>query len=464
MGYLQDYQLYLSGTECPRSFVLWSSLALMGAVCGRRVWVKSGDYFNIYPNLYVALVGDSGSGKSVPRIRAVQLLHLVWPEYPISADIQSHQHICRKMASTDGAFTWKNGSGKIEISRPFFAVPDELPLFLGTDMKGMMAFMVGVHTSEGFATGFKVEEDLPQYIENPYFSVLGCAVPDWFMNNLKMDLFTGGAGRRFIIVHDHKTVLRPRPAFPPGAVEAYQRIINHLQCLREYHGCSVVDPAAYAWWDNWYLSRDKWAYRDNPIISQFHSTKPDMVLRVALLLSLNEMPFQQVIREEHLRLALGFLDELEPKVIRLTAGIGRNVLAGMGAELMEKLELNGGQALEKRFRMMFYRHLRDQEWEELITHYTGTNELVRISCPDPSGVVRLMLFLPTKYDEIFCHVCKHCGQRYIAAKVCCGYPTSPLSPSTLEGAAVPTPEPSPDSNSTPSASGPDPSAGGAQTL
>lgn len=439
MGYLQDYQYYMSGTECPESFLRWSALALAGAVCGKRVWVTHGEYFDIYPNLYVCLVGTPGSGKSVAKDTARDFLLETWPEYPLSAEIQSHQHICRSMATPEGCFTWKNHLGKLEEYRPFFAMPDELQLFFSTDKAGMMGFLVGVYSSKIFSTGFKVEAGLPQHIKNPYFSLLGCSTPEWFMGNLKQDLFSGGAGRRFLIVYDRKTVYKPRPQKPPHAGEAYARIINHLRCLKDLSGPSMVDPAAYPWWDKWYLSRDTWAHRDDPIILQAHETKHIMLLKVAHLLSLNDTPFQKIVTEEHFRIALAMLNELEPKVVRLTSGIGRNPLAGIGAELLEKISVCGGKVLEKKFRIQFFRNLRDGEWRELKEHYTQTNQLIETSVPDEHGTFRTLLFEPSVYVQEFPFSCPACGRVFRTQVSCCGKQAIRTVVSPPSGGTLPEP-------------------------
>jgi hypothetical protein len=333
------------------------------------------------------------------------------------------------MATPENCFTWKNGSGTLEHYRPYYALPDEMQNFFATDKTGMMGFLVGVHSSKMFDTGFKREEGIPQHIDHPYFSFLGCATPEWFMGNLKVDLFSGGAGRRFMIVHDKKTVLKPFPRYPPRHGELYARMINYLHCLKEYHGQSDLDPAAFPWWEKWYLSREQWPNREDPIIAQFHETKPMMVFKIALLISLNELPFQQVIREEHLRIALAMLDELEPKVIRLTSGIGRNILAGLGADLLDKIEIAGGAVMEKKFRMMFFRNLRDIEWQELLKHFTETGQLIYAGLED-AGVTRGMLFLPDSYVRTFHYECRLCKRKFHKPGTCCGSPLTDLLPAS----------------------------------
>lgn len=54
---------YTKDTEPPLIFHRWSMLTCIGALLGRQYRLPFGD-FNIYPNMYVMLIGDPGSRKS----------------------------------------------------------------------------------------------------------------------------------------------------------------------------------------------------------------------------------------------------------------------------------------------------------------------------------------------------------------------------------------------------------------
>lgn len=57
------YFKYVERTEPPIVFHRWSLLTSLGAMLGRQFYLPFGD-FNIYPNMYVMLIGDPGTRKS----------------------------------------------------------------------------------------------------------------------------------------------------------------------------------------------------------------------------------------------------------------------------------------------------------------------------------------------------------------------------------------------------------------
>ena len=84
MSYIKDFLHYTSGNECPEPYRLWSGLSLLASVLGRKVWTFHGR-FQIFPSLYVVLVGDAGSGKSTAKNYAKKLFTSNFTEYLASA-------------------------------------------------------------------------------------------------------------------------------------------------------------------------------------------------------------------------------------------------------------------------------------------------------------------------------------------------------------------------------------------
>ena len=61
--FLNLYMHMIGRSEVPRRFHFWSAMSLLAACVADRVWVKADIATKISPNLYVFLVGPSGSGK-----------------------------------------------------------------------------------------------------------------------------------------------------------------------------------------------------------------------------------------------------------------------------------------------------------------------------------------------------------------------------------------------------------------
>jgi hypothetical protein len=395
MGYLNDYRYYASGTECPENYLTWGGLSLLGAVLGRKVWTMHGDYFRIFTKLYVCFVGDAGSGKSTAKTQVKNFLRFVDPDYLVSASFQSHQDIIDRMANDGLAIkTWKqlgDKSSKVNEYRVFYAIANELNSLLSQDKLGMVAFLVDVFDDEDdFATGYKTgrlaQPERKQVVPYPYFNLLACAVPKWFMGNLKIDLFDGGLGRRLIIVYSDKTELKEHPSLPPGGEEAKDRAIAHLKlcALESTQGEIKKTPAAILWWKEWYHNKKRFNMED-PIISQFHQTKHIQALKVASLLSMCETPFTYKIEDFHLQAAVSMLDSLEPDIIRLTSGIGRNELAGISVKVLDYLQ-RVGMANSKQISNIYWRDVGMQEREQIENHLIENGKIKVVQMSDKNGV------------------------------------------------------------------------------
>jgi hypothetical protein len=403
MAYLQDYIHYYSGTEVPEEYCYWSGLSILGHLLGRKVWVAHGDYFKFTGALYVAIVGEAGTGKNTGLAVNKKIMTKHFPEYLISASIQSREDIAMQMGtdSPTNPKTWKDALGAIKDYRPFYVLNNELASFLSVDKVRMVEFLTELFDGEDFSTGFKKDrmEDPTrrQWFSDPHFSMLAGAVPTFFMDTLKMDLFSRGLGRRMIIVNSTRTKCIPNPKFPQGAEAALARAIEHLKLAEKYTGEIKLDAAATKWWADWYIKHRNSRPMD-PILSQFWVTEPMQVLKVALCLHMCEYPFKPTMDVGPLKAAEALLTRLKPEIVRLTSGIGRNELAGVGAQIIDFLERTGGMQTEVNLKKYFHRYLNIPEFQELENHYIATQQIM-VAVAEADGVMRKFYFTPEGYQK-----------------------------------------------------------------
>lgn len=395
MPYLQDWLYVNSQNECPERFWRWAGLTLLGHIVGRKVYYQHGKW-KIFPFLYCGLIGDAGSGKSSAKGEVKKVIVEHFPEFMFSASVQSREDIIVKMGSPECEISYKDpkrGDGQLSTYRPFFILANEFEHFISVEAKNMVAFLTDIFDENHFSTGFKNAKS--DVFINPMVSILACGVPEWLMTELKMNLFKGGLGRRLVLVCDGANESYPDPIPPADSEQVFlDRVLPHLKAARDLVGCFERSQEAKEWWHKWYKLH-KQNKPDDPILLQFHSTKHVMVLKVAMLLALNERPFRLVLERVHLETALAFFDDLVPAIQRLTSGIGRNELAGIGTQIMEWMTNMEGVAKWIDLRRTFRRYLQSREFNDVIDDFIKTEQLYLMEMDsETAGVPMRFVLLP----------------------------------------------------------------------
>ena len=86
MKFLDDFVDYCKEfTGCPEIFLRWSALLTLSAVAGSKHVLRRGDW-DVKPNLWVLIVGNSSSYKSTGLASARRLLHEAAPEIMAASD------------------------------------------------------------------------------------------------------------------------------------------------------------------------------------------------------------------------------------------------------------------------------------------------------------------------------------------------------------------------------------------
>jgi len=397
MGFLSDYVFYNSGNECPESFHVWSGLTLLSSVLSHKVRYNR-DYFKTIPNIYVCLVGDAGSGKTTAMHIAKKILMAHFPDIPLSASVTSREDVAKFMGSDEGIRTFRKPSGEIFEYHPFAFFVSELENLLSVDLVKMVAFLVDTYDGEHFSTSFKhTGKDVVPF---PYTTMLGCAINEWVMRTLKIQIFVGGLGRRLVMVVDKgkPPIAHPKP--PPGGEAALERAIAHLHVLKaeSFQGDFSMTPEADKWWTSWYEgpTSPKIKKPDDPVLAQFYSSKHIQVIKVAMLLAMEDYNPRLVIGVDDFERAFAMLNLLEPRIREFSAGVGRNELAAVSVQFMDMLNALGGIVLEKRMRARFFNECRvvGKEFDLMLEHLCKTDQII---VTELSG--KLLVFSPEKYEE-----------------------------------------------------------------
>jgi hypothetical protein len=369
MSFLKNYALFTSNNEAPQIFHFWSAMSALSAIVSRRVSLNF-DYFSIYPNLFIVLVGLPGSRKTTAMNIAKEFVYTIG-EIPFSAEAQTKQSITQDMAMNCQK-SYTDEKGQTIRYTPYTIFSTELSHFLGhSSAKEMVDFLTTIWDAKFYDT--KTKNKGNDIIMGPYLSMIACTTPDWIRGWMREDVITGGFSRRALFVYWNDKLRRiPTPKISPEMEHARDFCIAWGQKLKDIHGVFRITPAALKFYEEWYV--DLAIPQD--ITGGYYESKHIQMFKVAMLIALSESS-ELVLDLAHLKLALAQLDLMEVNLLRVFQGIGRNELSAIAAKVMDYLSMNRGKMSEVSLKLLLFRDASSNEMQEILRHLEETNKIAR---------------------------------------------------------------------------------------
>lgn len=352
------------------------------------------NYYKVYPNLYVCLVGDQANRKTVAKDIAYDLLRKVAPELPVSGESMSKEAITKHMSQLEQLRTYTDQEGNIIEYHPFSIFATELKNFLSINITTMLDFLTTIYDRKFYDVITKNKGT--DVIVNPYVVVLACEVPQWIQNRLKDDIISGGICRRFVWVYEIDYQPIAFPCIPPGGLEAWDRVEATLVRLKSVAGEFQFSPKAREFYDHWYYKNFE-TLPTEPFMRGYRKAKHIQMLKVAILLSLCE-GVDFILEAEHIQAADLLLQGIEPNMLKLSEGVGRNVLAGPAARIVEIILASGGMMFEKKIQMEMFRELQPIEFFQVLEHLKKTEQVFAGEMV-VQGVTKRVVMTKEYYEE-----------------------------------------------------------------
>jgi hypothetical protein len=337
MSFLQHYRTYTSGTEAHPTYHTFSALVALSSIASRKVWIDMG-HFQVYPNLYVVLVGPPGNRKTSAMNPAKNLLRELRPDAPwlnYCADCITKEKMVLDMHEREFAIADLPEEHKQRsIISPFTVMVTELSEFLQAGGVGMVNFLTTIYDQDVYEIRTKNKGDT--IITGPYLTLLACTTPDWITTYLRSDIISGGFSRRAIFVLETgKSGRIPFPVITPEMANAWKELVAYSRTLLKVRGPFTWDPEAKTFFKDWYMSLQMPA---DPMIHGYFETKHMQLLKVSMLLALSDST-DLILRKEHLLFGLDLLKLAEVNLSRVFAGIGRNELNAVANKALELLHM-----------------------------------------------------------------------------------------------------------------------------
>jgi hypothetical protein len=258
-GIFADYRDAMKGTteasDAAHFATLWAAIAIS---LGRKVHLYSGD--DVYPNVYLCIVGPTGDKKTTAMRR-------IW-QYELLGAVPDLRRI-GSVGSTEGLGATLQQDGQMQC----------LALFIWEEISSLLARgrWVGSTVLQFLTETFDCPPEWGlEYtkerlrIVQPTFTILSGTTADWFWKNARDEDFRGGFGNRVLFLSGQKKSPLSNPAKPDP--EKMDEIRKKLRELLETVECEAAyESAALKLWDDFYV---KWAGEESRLRVQVDSGWP----------------------------------------------------------------------------------------------------------------------------------------------------------------------------------------------
>lgn len=340
-SFIPDYLCWASDNEAPEMFHVWGGFMALSTVISRRVWIPWGRRA-IYPNLYCLLVGDAGNGKSIAMDFFVMLMNEAANQgvfdgrlAPLSYSVETPQGLLRFIAGNPKAkppiessvkFLSKFPNGAVCEVHPMTIRANEFTNFIGMDQEGWMGMLNDISDRDSYT--YRTKGQGEDVLQAPYICLFGGLPTETSHDLQRAKVIASGFARRTIFQFGVRKWHDPHPKLTetPEQLAAFERVLAHLKRLPSTFGAIAWSDDADAFWDKWYREHNVQVPKRPPHVRSWFGTKPDHVLRLAILVMLSEYDFTLTLYARHMQVAIEFLEKMEADLWRVFGGTGRNDL------------------------------------------------------------------------------------------------------------------------------------------
>ena len=362
MNLYDSYMEYVEPFKGAMRYHRWSFLSCVAATLERRVWYSLGGLGKLYPNMYVVLCGGPGTGKTTCSNLATGFVkefnRSLGPSnggVKFGPDKVTPAAILRRFMKCTKTIKGIPGVGSIEQSALYMHSTELSTLIKDIGGGSLTDDLLKLYDCDEFFEKETIKDGTIK-IPKPCLNFLADTTPSFLSGFLPREESGTGFTAR-IIFATHMGRVDMDEDVPEGDKILRQHILNGIGRIHTMAGPFTVNRDAKAFWADWFpRHRDKmFEIHDGNFMRYFYARKPVHIRKVAMSIAACR-DNNRVITEEDYRLAINFIEDLEPEMsmsfgvqdYRRTSDLAKQVIEMVPrtgeiskAELIKALYLSG---------------------------------------------------------------------------------------------------------------------------
>jgi hypothetical protein len=355
--WITAYMAYTAESRSPDEYHLWTALSTIAGAIRRKAYFNM-EYFLLYPNLYVVLVGPAGRCKKSTAMRIGRKMLVQVPGVFFSTDSVTRERLIQDLSQS-----FADGHSSMT------AYSSEFASLLTSSGMDMVTFLTDIYDCPDPDWSHKTKTGGTNKIKAPYLNLEGATTPDWIARSLPLDTVGIGLTARIIFVYqDTPRVRKPFPKLSPEQRELEKILVTDLTAISLITGQYLFDPGAEAWYEAWDLEDQARARDGDPRLTGYFERKGMHLIKVAMLVAASQRD-ETILTVGDFQRALELLGHIEPAMARTFAAVGKNPLTLDIEQILAAILVQPGVEygeLLGRFRYS----VRKDEFDEVLTTLT----------------------------------------------------------------------------------------------
>lgn len=376
-NWIQAYLAYTAESESPEEFHKWVAISVLAGALRRRVFFAMG-YFNLYANEYIVLVGPPGRCKKSTAMRIGRTILTGIPDIKFTTDSVTRERLIQDLTQS-----YADGHSSMT------AYSSELATLLTSSGMDMVSFLTDIYDSPP-EWSHQTKMGGTNKIKAPYLNLIAATTPDWIAKAMPMDTVGIGLTSRVVYVYqDTPRIKDPFPVLSAEQIELQQLLVKDLNQIAMLSGQFELDPKAKAFYSEWYKAR---LAQPNPTgdsrLNGYFERKPMHVLKLAMVVSAATKD-GLVLTEFDIQHALILLEEVEERMPKVFANVGKNPLAADTDEVESAIAEKGSEGMGTGELLGRFKHaLRKDELAEVLATLLDRNIIKVGGSPPRYFIVR----------------------------------------------------------------------------
>lgn len=267
------------GSESPREYYYWASLAAISAVVANNIYLDR-FYYKLWPNIYVILVGRSGLRKGPPINLAKSLVE----EVDNTRVFAGRTSIEAMIDELSNATTKPAGGPPIMDARGFLVSSEFASFIIQNDSALTILTDLYDRNYHDKNWDYLTKGGGKKKLKDPYLTMIGASNEVHFKDVIPQNALGGGFVARTFIIHADKKATSNSLTERPENIASVVELAEYLKELAKLKGEVRWTPEAKEIYDKWYADFDASGFEDDTGTLERIS---DSILKVAVLISLS---------------------------------------------------------------------------------------------------------------------------------------------------------------------------------